>query len=30
VDYFIPELYASMVFIYDGHIKRISKLDYVV
>jgi len=30
VDYFIPELYASMVFIYDGHIKRNSKLDYVV
>ena len=30
VDYYIPEPYASMAAIYDGQIKRLSRLDYIV
>jgi len=30
VDYFIPEPYAVMALMFDGHLKRKSQLDYIV
>ena len=30
VDYYIPEPYAMMAALYDSHIERISRLDYIV
>lgn len=30
VDYFLPEEYASMLYLYDSQIERKPKLDYIV
>jgi hypothetical protein len=30
VDYFVPEEYAYMLYMYDSAIKRIQPLDYIL
>jgi hypothetical protein len=30
VDYYIPEPYAVMALMFDGHLKRRRELDYIV
>ena len=30
VDYYLPEEYAYMLYLYDSRIERKSKLDYIV